>query len=134
MVDEQETIAGVVRAERQGQVDEEIAVVAELPRLTFGGLLGRVEFRHVGGELVTPACEHLGFEARRHVMGFVVDPLQLRELERGCRSLRVGLVLEQQADETRRDGKSGNSGGAPKNVAARQAFVEDVVEGPAAGC
>ncbi len=53
----------VLRRTVDRNIADIIVVIAELARLRFGGLSGRVEFRRIGEKLVAPAQKHVGIIA-----------------------------------------------------------------------
>jgi hypothetical protein len=70
VVSNQETAVGAV----EGEVAEEVVVVAELPALLLGRLGLRIELRAIGKDRITPADENVSVIALRDVVLFISMP------------------------------------------------------------
>ena len=85
VVDDEQAVLG--RAVERDVADI-VVVVAELPGLGFGRLLGRIEFRRVGKDRIAPAQQHVGVIAVGDMVLVVDAGLDLVEGEGGGRRRR----------------------------------------------
>ncbi len=110
----------------QGDVAEEVVIVAELPGLRLGALALRIERRRAGQHGVAPADENVGVMALGDMMPLVDTRRRLLEAEGRC--VGLGARLFGRGERQRRDGgRNGGDGQRPAHqVAAAEAPGDDL--------
>jgi len=105
IVDAQQPVLAVARADGQRQVADEVAIVAELLGLAVRTDGGGIE-RHVPGDRVAPPDQHVGVVAGRHVVSLVVDARQFRKVQR---TRGRPCTLRPEAGRSSQRGRAGKS-------------------------